>query len=401
MIVLNNPTAKESTIIADIPFKQEIVCMLWSVEHAHDKVEDEERNDTEHYHVYVSFKQPKRFAYWKDLLPRAHVEVARKPTLACCRYVAKEGFYIPYGAVPDLTTGYKQGTKRQREAAENMEREKVIHEIRNGKLKYSDLSDEQLLDRKLREAAEKALTLTSGPMREDLYVCCFVSPTKWGKSYSIWNTFHKLASVEFSSSQEWFINAEEDVMLFDEFCGQVRCQKMLKYLDIYPISLPVKGGHRPCYWKAIFICSNTSPDEWYMKENPVTHLKESSIPDDVRQALYRRIGYPVPNERGETHIYNAQFTNWQSARKEMNEICHKIYNKIYQEDQPETTDTQPLEEEEEEATAAATATATGATAEAEQPKQKRLESRDLEHWDGPKTEQGAPLLGAFLAHLPI
>lgn len=234
-----------------------------------------------------------------------------------------------YGSVPDLTTGRKINSASSKSKALNLEREKVVDLMLKGELKFTDLTAEQLLDTKLVRAVEKALSCCKGPLREDLYICCFVSPTAWGKSYSIWKTFGFVGTVEFGSSQEWFINTEEDVMLFDEFCGQVRCQKMLKYLDCYPISLPIKGGHRPCYWKAIFICSNTSPDQWYMKEDPKTGLRSSSIPDDVRKALYRRIGYPNPTERGETHVYDARFTNKEAARVEMNAICRRIYNRIY------------------------------------------------------------------------
>lgn len=335
MLVINNPTFQESEQIWNLAHGSHISGLMWSAEHAHDDKDNEPRNDTEHYHIYMSFKNPVRMTFIKNLFPRAHIEPAHKPALACCRYVAKEGFYMSFGSIPDVSTGCKNGSKRQKQKAEDLAREEVVKKIRNGQMRFQDLSDEQLLDTKLVRAAKDASSMTQGPMRPEVYICCFVSPTGWGKSYSVWETFQRVASVEFGASQEWFLDAEQEVMLFDEFCGQVRAQKMLKYLDCYPISLPIKGGHRPCYWKLIFICSNTPPDEWYMKDDPKTGMRISSIPEEVRKALYRRIGYPVANARGETHVYNEAFTSLLEAQKEMKQICVKLHERLYPKGVPE------------------------------------------------------------------
>ena len=331
MLVINNPTFKESEDIYALAHDPHVAGLMWSAEHAHDAKENENANITEHYHVYISFANPIRLTWIKARLPRAHIEPAHKPALACCRYVAKEGFYMAFGNVPDVTKGETRSAKQK---AEDLARETVVKKIQRGELRFMDLTAEQLLDTKLVRAAKDAASMTQGPMRPDIYICCFVSPTGWGKSYSVWETFQHVASVEFGGTQEWFLDAEQEVMLFDEFCGQVRAQKMLKYLDCYPISLPVKGGHRPCYWKLIFICSNTPPDEWYMKDDPKTGIRVSSIPDEVRKALYRRIGYPQPTDRGETHVYSETFTSLLEAQREMKQICVRLHQKIYPEGVP-------------------------------------------------------------------
>lgn len=316
MLVSNNPTLKEFELLWELGKKlDEITCLVYGAEHA------DEADKTEHVHVYISWKQVMRFNRMKRLFPRMRIELAKKPALACIRYCIKEGFYMAFGNVPNL-----EGSKRSRAKAEDLAREAVIKKVRTGEIRYQDLSDEQLLDNKLCRGVERALNFTMGPLRDDLYVVCFVSPTGWGKSWSIQTTFKNLATCEIGGSQEWILNSEQYVMLFDEFCGQIRAQKMLRYLDKYPNSVPIKGGHRPCYWRLIFICSNTRPDEWYMKEDPKTGMKVSSIPDDVRAALYRRIGYPNTTSHGETHVYDAQWTTLDDARKEMNEICTRLWH---------------------------------------------------------------------------
>ena len=331
MLTINNPTFDESEKLWLLGHHQCIDCLVYGAEHC-----DE---GTPHFQIYIQFKQMWRWNRVKALFPRADIELAKKPKLACCRYCAKEGFYYAFGNVPDLATGHREGTLAQKRAAENLAREEVIKRLRLGDLRYVDLTDEQLLDDKLCKGANRALGVTTGPYREHLHVVVFISPTGWGKSYNVWKTFEKVCTVEFSANQEWYINPEEYVMLYDEFCGQIRCQKMLKYLDKYPISLPIKGGHRPCYWKLIFICSNTPPEMWYTKEDEKTGVRTSTIPEDVRQALYRRIGYPQPNEHGETHVYSPTFSSMQDARREMFDICQRVKTQLI-----DPHDTQDLED---------------------------------------------------------
>lgn len=327
MLTINNPSFREAEVLYRLGHTDDIDCLVYGAEHG------EEGEGTPHFQIYIHFKQPWRWNRVKNLFPRADVELARKPKLACCRYCAKEGFYYKFGPkAPEdylLKPGNNEpGSRRAREHAEDMERSRVVHNMRTGQIMFKELSDEQLLDKKLISACEKAMNMTMGPPRPFRYICTFVSPTGWGKTYNVWESFMNVATVEFGGTQEWFCDPENYCMLFDEFCGQIRCQKMLKYLDNRPISLPIKGGHRPCYWQIIFICSNTAPDEWYTKEDPKTGLKVSSIPDEVRKALYRRIGYPMPTESGETHVYNEVFTDMLTAREEMRKTCVKLQERM-------------------------------------------------------------------------
>lgn len=335
MLVINNPSFKESEDIYLLARDPHVAGMMWSAEHAHDKLENEQENKTEHYHIYISFNNSMRFSWLKTKLPNAHIEPARKPALACCRYVAKEGFYMSFGNVPDIKT-----SKSERKRAEELAREEVIKRIRKGEMRFQDLSDQQLLDRKLVQAAKEAASMTQGPKRHGVKVCVFVSPSGWGKSYNVWETFQRVAGVEFANNQQWFLDAEQDVMLFDEFAGlqtQCRAQRMLKYLDENPISLPIKGGHRPCYWKLVFILSNTPPNEWYMTTDKHTGMPVSSIPEHTRDALYRRIGYGKwegvdPNRQ--THVYMEPFSDIPTARAEIKRICTQLHSELYPEGVP-------------------------------------------------------------------
>lgn len=321
MLTINNPTFEESETLYALGHHKDVDCLVYGAEHC-----DE---GTPHFQIYLHFKEPCRWARIKGLFPRADIEIAKKPKIACCRYCAKEGFYYAFGNVPDLTTGHRQGSQAQKRAAENLEREDVIKKIRKGEMRYKDLSEANLLDTKLLRAAKEAVSMCQPPKRYNVHVCVFISPTGWGKSFSVWEHFGIVAQAEFAGNNDWYLNAEEEVMLYDEFCGQVRVQKFLKYLDGYPMWLAVKGGHRPCYWKVIFICSNTPPEMWYTQEDKATGIRTSTIPEPVRQALYRRIGYPNSTTHGETHVYDPTFTDMPHARDEMNQICQRIHDQYF------------------------------------------------------------------------
>nr|QTE03542.1 MAG: putative replication-associated protein [Phoenicopterus roseus CRESS-DNA-virus sp.] len=65
----------------------------------------------------------------------------------------------------------------------------------------------------------------------------------------------------------WWTGYEgEDVILLDEFNGQIPIRDFLRLIDRYPFSMETKGGHTWRVATKIYICSNTPPQEWYPAE---------------------------------------------------------------------------------------------------------------------------------------
>lgn len=82
-----------------------------------------------------------------------------------------------------------------------------------------------------------------------------------------------------SSSPEWWDGYQQDeVILIDEFYGQMKPSRLLQLLDGYSCRLPVKGGHTYANWTKVYITSNEPPSSWY-----------ADLPEKVREALQRRI----------------------------------------------------------------------------------------------------------------
>ena len=76
-------------------------------------------------------------------------------------------------------------------------------------------------------------------------------------------------------------------MVFEEFCGQIQLQRMLQYLDPYPLALEVKGGMRPAMYTLVIITSNTPPNGWYTADVGGQPGKRT----DALLALWDRIGF--------------------------------------------------------------------------------------------------------------
>lgn len=86
------------------------------------------------------------------------------------------------------------------------------------------------------------------------------------------------------SSPEWWDGYDgEEMILIDEFYGQLKPDRLLALLDGYQCRLPVKGAFTYAKWTKVYITSNQKPEDWYGE----------AVPDSVKAALMRRISQVV------------------------------------------------------------------------------------------------------------
>ena len=84
------------------------------------------------------------------------------------------------------------------------------------------------------------------------------------------------------SNPEWWDGYDgEEILLIDDFYGQVQVARMLHLLRGYQCRLPIKGGFTYAQWQKVYITSNNPPHEWYMKWE--------KIPLEVQDAFFARI----------------------------------------------------------------------------------------------------------------
>lgn len=120
------------------------------------------------------------------------------------------------------------------------------------------------------------------PARPDLHVICIVGDTGIGKSYACWEAYPQLFKPYFGNSGLWWDGySGQEVVLFEEFCGQVPLQKMLDLLDPYPCFVEIKGGTARFCARVILLVSNEHPRSWY----PVARYDDKCV-----NALLRKVG---------------------------------------------------------------------------------------------------------------
>lgn len=56
-------------------------------------------------------------------------------------------------------------------------------------------------------------------------------------------------------------------LVLEEMTGQPDYRTMLRILDKYPMTIPVKGGFVEAHWEEVYITSNLPPDRWYTDED--------------------------------------------------------------------------------------------------------------------------------------
>lgn len=132
--------------------------------------------------------------------------------------------------------------------------------------------------------------LEKPPLRKDIKVYCFWGKTGTGKT--------RLANAVggesvFTKCNDKFFDGYENelTIVFDEYsgfaCGNnvYNIDDLLRWLDIHPLRVGVKGSYRNAKWTRVIFTSNYHPSAWY-----------PTIDETKKAAFYRRLP--------PTNIYN-------------------------------------------------------------------------------------------------
>ncbi len=273
----------------------------------------------EHYQVYICLKERKRLTWLKKHIHRtAHWEKKRGTVAEAIDYVSKAdtrvegGIQFEYGEKPrereEAATAAAASSRSYKRAREQEVREKeepkkdaqdILERMSKGELvAWKDVpADVKMLPSFLsayRQETKDAL----GPRRDDLKIITIIGPPGCGKSYAISEVFPKAGKACMGNNGLWFCNPRSEVMVFEEFSGQIPLQNMLKFLDPYPLALETKGAMEPAMYRLVIITSNTDPGHWYANASefraPTDGGEESSAKrrrTDALAALWDRIGY--------------------------------------------------------------------------------------------------------------
>lgn len=223
---------------------------------------------TPHLQGFVCWKNERSLDTWADSFSN-HMFVKRpsgthKQNRVYCQKPdtkdpSAEKPFEEYGELPE------QGKRTDWEA--------VLTDLKQGKA-VGDVIEEHPHLLPFQRAIRETKNLLLKPIHREVNV--FVLCGEPGSGKTRW-AYDKYPDLYAKPPGEWWDGyAGEKCVLLDDFYGWVKYHDLLRVLDRYPLSVPIKGGFVNAQWDTVVITSNAMPWEWY-----------KSVPD--LRALKRRI----------------------------------------------------------------------------------------------------------------
>ena len=298
-----------------------------------------------HYQVYLVLKEKKRLTWLKKHIhATAHWEKKRGTVAEAVDYVTKEDTRVPDGLHIEIGDRPQEQADAAHEAAAasrirekddvQIEAQTILDRLNKGEfIAWREIPVDIQMKSGFLMAYNKATRDMVGPEREDLKIITIIGPPGCGKSYAISKLFPGAGRWIKGNNGNWFCNCKSEVMVFEEFSGQIDLQSMLKYLDPYPLALEVKGGTEPAMYRLVIITSNTPIDSWYTiadefkdkqgDPTAVTTAKRRRI--DALGALWDRLGYkPISRTNGTFYEYTIDENLGIPIRTQINQIRDQI-----------------------------------------------------------------------------
>ncbi len=245
---------------------------------------------TKHTHLFIYSECPIRFNTIKKLFPIAHIEKAYGSVSENRDYIKKEGKWKD----TDKSETSIPGSFEEEGSipTENQEKSplivKVMEDLKAGRTTAEIVEENPTLAFKIKHIEELRQTLLKEKYSteyRDIKVVYIYGATGTGKTSSIYAendpkevcrvTTYRLNQVNFDAYDT------HDVLVFEEFHGQIPIREMLNYLDRYPLLLPARYTDRVACFTKVYITSNLPLSGQYMNEQ--TRAKP------VWEAFLRRI----------------------------------------------------------------------------------------------------------------
>lgn len=245
---LNNYNASELLLLRSLVHFNKVEYICWGFETG--------EQGTPHLQGFVSNLSRKTLARTKVLLqcPRIHLEQRRGTVSQAIDYCQKEGVFEEYGQRPS-----GQGSRNDLAA--------VKKSIDDGK-RLREIADDHFTPfLKYHKGIQLYYSLKATPRNWETLVIVYWGSTGTGKTRSVIDNATDLYT---HVGGQWFDGyMGQSQVLFDDFSGSCfKISYLLKLLDRYPMSVPIKGGFVNWCPREIYITSNLDPDIWYANAHP-------------------------------------------------------------------------------------------------------------------------------------
>lgn len=216
-----------------------------------------EETQTKHVHLYVEFKKSMRLSAVRRLYPGMHCEPARGNAEQNKTYIGKYGNSVLERGTPAIAS---QGSRSDLEDIKTAidsgaSEEQLYNEHFPTMVRYS-----KGLHEYIHLCKNKKRRLEQAPTVE-----VFWGPTGTGKSTKVATDYPDAFWVTRGNTGVWWNGyAGEETVVFDDFRPSwERVNTVIKWLDRWPVTVPVHGGARQLVAHTFIFTSNTDPVTWY------------------------------------------------------------------------------------------------------------------------------------------
>ncbi len=235
--------------------------------------------NTYHTHVFIFRPSPFKFEQIKKDFPSAHIDPGAGTIQEIRDYIRKEGKYA--GSAKEDTnlkdTFEESGDPPHEKQGERTDLSNLYEFIKSGMSDYEILEEDPAYMRRLPDIERVRNIVRAEEFRNklrDMQVEYWYGETGSGKTFGVlskWGFENVYRVTDYR--HPWDGYAGQDVVLFEEFHGQVEISEMLVWLDRYPLALPCRYNNKTACFTKVYITSNKRLDLQYQhiqRESPET-----------------------------------------------------------------------------------------------------------------------------------
>jgi hypothetical protein len=218
-----------------------------------------------HFQGYLEGTRPLRLSEVKNALcdQGVHLEKRNGSQAQAIGYVTKKETAVE-------GTLYQEGIKK--EMGKRNDLEHIVNQL-NNKIPIKDIIQEEPSALKYINHMQKYEALLVPERNWVTEVIVIIGEPNTGKTRYVWDNEKDIYTVPEASSSQFFDGyTGQEVVLFDDFEGEIKYRQMLKLCDRYPMKVNIKGGMVNWAPKKIYITSNKEIAQWYPWEDNVCAL---------------------------------------------------------------------------------------------------------------------------------
>ena len=269
----------------------------------------DESGSTHHTHVYVAFSSAVRFSTMKIHFPEAHLEIAKGTSEQNRDYIQKSGKWehdTKHGTAIPGTFEEHGEIPLERQGARN-DLADLYDQIKSGASNFEIMEDNPEHILHLDKIERARLVIKAEEYRNtfrELQVAYLWGVTGVGKTRHVMEKYSYRNVYRVSDYDHPFDQYEgQDVLLFDEFRGQIKISHMLNYLDGYPLQLPARYANRQACYTKVYLVSNMPLEQQY----PTIRAEHMATWQALRRRIHTVQHFPNPNGEFLKQISDAEF----------------------------------------------------------------------------------------------